>query len=684
LSTVASRSSDTASRPLGRLLAPRSVAVIGASATTGKAGNALMGSLASFPGPVYAVNPRGDDIAGRPGAARVADIPGQIDLALIAVPAQAVPGVLAECAEAKIGGAVVHSGGWAEAGAEGVELQASLLSIGRDSGLRILGPNTSGFFDPAAGLCATFVRPAADLPAGGLAIVAQSGGVNHALAFLAAGEGLGIRLGVGLGNAADVGFADILSHLSNDETVQVVALAIEGVDDGRRLVEAIEQLAAQVPVVALKTGRTDVDAFSRSHTGALTGSWRVTRAALAQAGAVVMDDMTQLVDAAQALRLVRLPVNAAPGVGVVTGQAGPGLLLADELGVQGVQMPELPQVSIDRLGELLPPITFQRNPVDTGRPAETFGSVLETVGSADGIDLLAVYLLEEPDAVDPVELLGATPSPSVLSLTATVDGISTARTQLAESGVPVLPTPERCARAVAAVVRDAVQRARRAAPDTAGGTIPAFRPNGAWDEDAAKALIAELGLTSPARVICTTHAEARAALAALGPPVAVKVLHPEIEHKTEAGGVHLGITDDESLGRALEAIDRIEGARYLIEEMAPSGPELILGARRDPAFGPVVALGSGGTAVEAADDASVRIAPVGAADAAAMLDELAGAAAYRGARGAPAVDDVELTAAIVAFGNLIAGREDIAEVEVNPLRVTRSGLVALDALVVDR
>ena len=658
--------------------------MIGASATPGKAGNALMGSLASFPGQVYAVNPRGEDVAGRPGATRVADIPEQVDLALVAVPARAVPGVLAECAEAGVGAAVVHSGGWAEAGTDGVELQAALVSVARGSGLRILGPNTSGFFDPAAGLCATFVRPAVDLPAGGLAIVAQSGGVNHALAFLAAGEGLGIRLGVGLGNAADIGFADLLDHLAGDDSVEVAALAIEGVDDGRRLVEAVEQLAASVPVVALKTGRTDVDAFSRSHTGALTGSWRVTRTALAQAGAVIVDDMTQLVDAAHALRLVRLPASMAPGVGVVTGQAGPGLLLADELGVQGVHVPELPQVSIDRLAELLPPITFQRNPVDTGRPAESFGAVLETVGSADGIDLVAVYLLEEPDAVDPVELLSATTSPAVLSLTATTDGISAARTQLAGAGVPVLPTPERCARAVAAVVRDAVQRGRRATPHGAARPVPAFKPSGAWDEDAAKELITELGLATPTRVICSTHDEARAALAQLRAPVVVKVLHPEIEHKTEAGGVHLGITDYESLERALEAIDRIEGARYLIEETAPAGPELILGARRDLAFGPVVALGSGGTAVEAADDASVRIAPVGVADAAAMLGELAGAGAYRGGRGAPAVDEAELTAAIVALGNLIASREDIAEIEVNPLRVTRNGLVALDALVVPR
>ncbi len=685
MSALASRSSETEPGPLGRLFAPRSVAVIGASATPGKAGNALMGSLSSFPGQVYAVNPRGEDVAGRAGAARVADIPEQVDLALVAVPAPAVPDVLAECAEAGVGAAVIHSGGWAEAGARGLGLQAALVSVARGSGLRILGPNTSGFFDPAARLCATFVRPAADLPAGGLAIVAQSGGVNHALAFLAAGEGLGIRLGVGLGNAADIGFADILGHLAGDESVQVVALAIEGVDDGRRLVEAVEQLTARVPVVALKTGRTDVDAFSRSHTGALTGSWRVTRAALAQAGAVVVDDLTQLVDAAQALRLVRLPAGATPGVGVVTGQAGPGLLLADELGIQGVAVPELPQVSIDRLGELLPPITFQRNPVDTGRPGETFGAVLETVGSADGIDLLAVYLLEEPDVVDPVELLGATRSPAVLSLTAAGDGISAARTQLEQAGVPVLPTPERCARAVAAVVRDSVQRARHSAPPVGpGAPVSTFRPSGAWDEDAAKELVSELGLVTPRRVACTTHDEARAALARLGAPVVVKVLHPAIEHKTEAGGVHLGIDDDESLELALEAIDRIEGARYLVEETAPGGPELILGARRDPAFGPIVALGSGGTAVEAADDASVRIAPVGVADAAAMLDELSASAAYRGARGAPAVDEAALAAAIVAFGNLIATREDIAEIEVNPLRVTREGLVALDALVVAR
>jgi acetate---CoA ligase (ADP-forming) len=678
-------SSEQAVRPLARLFAPHSIAVVGASTTPGKAGNVLMGSLAAFSGPVYAVNPRGEEVAGRTGFARVRDLPGGVDLALVAVPAEVVGGVLRECAEAEVGAAVVHSGGWAEAGAGGEQLQASLVSLARSTGLRILGPNTSGFFDPAAGLCASFVRPAADLPPGGLAIVAQSGGVNHALAFLAAGEGLGIRIGVGLGNAADVDFADVLGHLVGDETVEVVALAIEGVDDGRRLVEAVEQLVETVPVVALKTGRTDVDAFSRSHTGALTGSWRVTRSALAQAGAVVVDDLTQLVDAAVALGLVRLPAGASPGVGVVTGQAGPGLLLAGELGVRSVRVPELPAASVERLGDLLPPITYQRNPVDTGRPAESFGAVLQTVGGADGIDLVAVYLLDEPDAVDPAGLLGASSSPSVLALTAVPERLAAVRNELASRRVPVLPTPERCARAVAALVRDAGQRARRAG--RAGGPalpVPSFAPAGPWDEDSAKTLVAELGLATPARAVCATHAEAHAAFAQLVVPVVVKVLRPGLDHKSDVGGVHLGVADGAALNRALAAIDHIDGARYLIEETAPTGPELILGARRDPAFGPVVALGTGGTGAESVDDAAVRLAPVGAADAAAMLGELAGASAFRGARGAAAVDEQALADAIVAFGELIAARDDIAELEVNPLRVTRDGLLALDALVVAR
>ena len=666
---------------LARLFEPRSVAVVGASGTPGKAGNALMHSLESFPGAVYAVNPRGEPVAGRAGYASVSEIPDPVDLVLLAIPPAATLPVVRECVDAGVGAVVVHSGGWVEAGEDGRSLQADLDALASGSPLRILGPNTSGFFNPPARLCASFVRHAATLPPGGLAIVAQSGGVNHALAFLAEGEGIGVRLGVGLGNAVDVSWTDVLDHLAADPSVEVVALAIEGVADGRGLVEAVERLSERVPVVALKTGRTDVEAFAFSHTGALTGSWRVARAALAHAGAVVVDDLTQLVDAAQALRLIRLPASARTGVGVVTGQAGPGLLLADELAATGVLLPELPAPTRARLGELLPPITYQSNPVDTGRPADTFGAVLDTVAAAPEIELLAVYLLDEPDAVDPASLFAGA-GPAVLALTARRDRLDEVRVQLDEIRVPVLPTPERAARAVAAVVRDARQRSSRISGRPAAVQATTVPTAGNWDESSAKALIEELGLATPRRIACTTHEEAHAALGELTTPVVVKLLHPAVAHKSDVGGVHLGVATAESLDLALAAIDRTEGARYLLEETAADGHELLLGGRRDAAFGPIVVLGAGGVDAEAADDVSVRLAPVSRVAAGGMLDELAGAARYRGVRGAAAVDEPELAAAIEALGDLLRSRPDILEIEVNPLRVTAGGLVALDALVV--
>ena len=610
-------------RALSRLFEPRVVAVVGASATPGKAGNALMQSLASFGGTVVGINPRGGDVAGRRCYTAISEVPDHVDLALLAVPPQAVMPVLRDCVEAGVGAAVVHSGGWAEAGAEGEDLQRELAALARDSGIRILGSEHVGVPEPS-GRSVRELRAAGCEPACRVAaIVAQSGGVNHALAFLADGEGIGIRLGVGLGNAVDVDFADVLDHLEQDDAVAAVALAVEGVTDGRRLVGAVERLCERIPVIALKTGRTDVDAFSRSHTGALTGSWRTTRSALAQAGAVVVDDLTALVDAAQALLLVRLPATERVGVGVVTGQAGPGLLLADELGAASVHVPELERATRDLLADLLPPITYQRNPVDTGRPGDTFREVLEAVGHDPSIDLLGVYLIHEPDAVEPADALRGLDVPTVLALTAPPPVFADVRAALRPAGVPVLATPDRAARAIAALVADAESAGRRAVPvrpedvpvpATAAGTL-------GWDEHSAKALVEAVGLRVPRRVVCTTHDEARTALAELSRPVVVKLLHADVVHKSDVGGVHLGVDDERSLERALAEIDRTADARYLLEETAAPGPELLLGARRDAVFGPLVVLASGGTAVEAEDDVAVRLAPIRPADASTMLGE---------------------------------------------------------------
>jgi acetyltransferase len=673
---------------LERLFAPRSIAVIGASPRAGKAGNALVQSLAAFDGSVYPVHPSAEEVCGLRSYARIAEIETPVDLALLAIPAEVTVNAIGECAEAGVGAVVVHAGGFGEAGPDGAARQLAMVEAAGGSGMRLLGPNTSGFLVPGAGLFATFVRTAASIADGPLSIVAQSGGVNHALAFTAEAEGIGVRLAVGLGNAADVSFADVLDHLAEDPGTGVVALAVEGLADGRRVVGAVERLVDRVPVVALVLGRGDVGDFAQSHTGALAGDRAVTRAALRQAGAVLVDDTATLIDAARALATTRLPARDRVGVGLVTGQAGPGLLLADALAAEGVATPPLAPEIEERLRQRLGGITYTRNPVDTGRPGPDFGEVLSTVSEADGIDLLAVYLLDEPDAVDLHALFGpAFGRPAILGTAGIAAEIRALRDSLAGEGVVVLPTPERVAAAVAALARDAAAAARRAAAGPIvegadGSTFPAGR---AWDEASAKDLLGELGIGSPQRFVCEDHAAVLSAQRELDRPVVLKLLHPALTHKTDLGAVKLGL-QAQDLALALGELDRIElpagPRRYLVEAMVAPGPELLVGAVRDPSFGPMVLLGAGGTEAEALGDVTARLAPLSLVEAASMLDDLDAAFRYRGFRAGPVVDEQALAMAIASVAAFLLARPEIAEIEVNPLRVSAAGLVALDALIV--
>lgn len=682
--------------PLRRLLAPSSVAVIGASPTPGKAGNALMRTLADFPGSVYPVHPKAASVNDLPAYPRVADVPGVVDLALIALPAARVPDAVAECREAGVGGVVVHAGGFAETGDDGARLQAELkAAIGAD-GMRVLGPNTSGFIAPPRELFATFVAAAAEIPAGPLAIVAQSGGVNHALAFAAAREGLGLRLAIGLGNASDVTVADVLRHLGSDEEVGVVALALEGVGDGRDLLEAVGALTERVPVVVLKMGQEEkVADFARSHTGAMTGSWAATRALLREAGAVVVDDTTALLDAARALAATRLKPNLDPGVAVFTGQAGPGLLLADALAASGVSMPSLGVAAQERLTDLLGGLTFVRNPVDTGRPGSGLDEALRTVEEDTAVDLIAAYFLDEEDALDPVALLGGRRDvPVVFGTAGTPVRLAAVQEALGAHGVEVFPTPERAAIAAASLAEDSRAAAARAAarreptapPATAIATRSPARATG-WDEDQAKGLLEGIGIRCPRRQVCESEKEALRAAERLGFPVAVKLLHADLRHKTELGGVHLGLATPNDLADALgrlRAVPAPTGARYLVEEMAPSGPELLLAAVEDPTFGPIVMLGGGGTEAELLADLTMRRAPIAAVEARSMLGDLRTGARFRGFRGGPKVDETALAEIVVAIGALLIAEPTLTEIEINPLRVTRGGILALDALVTER
>ncbi|MHA6779710.1 acetate--CoA ligase family protein [Pseudonocardia saturnea] len=664
---------------LDALFAPRGIAVVGASRNPSKLGAVMARSLAAFDGPVALVNARDEALC--PSVAEAVERHGPIDLAIVCVPAAASAGAVAEAAAAGAGAAVVCGGGFAESGPEGAAHQAALADVVARTGIRVLGPNTSGFLVPGRGLTASFVPGVADVPAGGVAVVAASGGVNHALAFLLTEAGHGVSLAAGLGNAVDVTAPDVLDHLASDPDTTAVALHVESVADGPRLMAAVARLTATRPVVALVVGRNDVVAFAQSHTGALATSWRTTRAALRQVGAVLVDDERELVDAVGALSRGRLPVGAT-GVGVLTAQAGPGLLLLDDLRGRGISVPELTAGTQRQLGTLLPPLTHQSNPVDTGRPDPAFGQVLAAVAADPGVDVVAAYALHEPDALD---LLDAVESSGVRdALVIGVGGagpaVAAARVALLARGVPAPADPKGVAAAVSALLADAAARSLSQQggfpPVPPQQSHPAAIADGPLDEDRAKALLDALGIATPRRAACTGRAAAHRALADIGGPVAVKLLDAAVLHKTEVGGVHLGVR---TAAEVDDALDAIGSDTVLVEAMGPPGVDLVVGARRDPVFGPVVLVGLGGTVAEALADVAVRVAP--ARDTAAMVDELAGRALLDGWRGGPVLDRAALADVVDALGGLLLDHPELEDVEINPLRVTADGLLALDAVI---
>lgn len=675
-------------RNLQRLFNPRSVAVVGASSDPAKAGSQALKTLSRFPGTLVAVHPRETEIDGTPCYPSLRDVPEPVDLAVLAIPAKFCAGALRDAAESGVGGVFIVSGGFAETGAEGAAREAELGRICAETGLRLLGPNTSGFVNPAQGCIASFVPGVDRIRAGSVAVIAQSGGVNLSLGYLLEGLGAGVSIAAGLGNAVDVTTSDMLDLLARDPGTAAIALHMEGVTDGRRLFDALCRVTPLKPVVALVAGRADIGAFAVSHTGKLMGSRARTVAALEQGGAVVVETLDQLAEAAHVLSRRRMAAHHAPGLGLVTGQAGPGLLIADEVKSRGIAMPELAAATQERIAALLPPMTFLGNPVDTGRPGPGFPEIVGAVAADDGIDAVLVFGISEPAVLDPVAALlpahEATGKPVLFGTLGPDEDVARMRADLAASDTPVLLGPDRLAQAAAALAGDARAQWRLAhqPPTITRATAPLA---GALDEDASKALLREHGIAAPRGILCESRAAAEAAFAGLTKPVVVKIAGADIAHKTEAGGVILNVHNEADLAAALDRIAAIPTStpeRVLIEEMAPEGVELIVGAVRDPSWGPCVVVGLGGVQAEALADTQVALAPLSGLQAEEMLGRLRGAALLDGFRGMPAADRAAIGAVAVALGQILLDHPEIREIEINPLRCNGDRLLALDALVV--
>lgn len=676
---------------LDSLFNPQAIAIVGASASEEKAGGMVLKLLENYPGKVYPVNPKAEVIAGHKAFPSLDAIGENIDLVLLAVPAKACPGVLKEAANVGAKAAAIMSGGFGESGEEGQTLQDELAAVCAETGIRLLGPNTAGYSVPANNVISSFAPPFSSFKTGDVAVVSQSGGLSITLACMLQQDGCGVSVCIGLGNSVDIDAADVIDYLINNEKTKVVALYLEGLSDGRRIVEAVERISEHKPVVALTIGRNDIGEFAQSHTGKLVGSYELKVAALKQAGAVVVENSNDLVDAVFALSMMRLPPLKDPGIGVLIGQAGPGLLMLEQLKSSGVSVPELNQSTIDKISNILPPMTFIRNPVDTARPSPEFRDVLLAMDEDDKLDAILVYALHEPATLRPVEMFEEInpkrTKPVIYGTMGPADIIKDTTEQLATKQVAPFKSPERAAKAMCAVVEDAKIRYRKQQYKSANPISIGSLPQGALDEASAKTYLKEIKIAVPNFKACESQDEALAAFNAMEKPVAVKVLNADIQHKTEVGGVHLKINSESELIEALTKIDAIpyDGKlNYLVEEMASSGVDLIVGGLRDNVFGPAVLLGMGGTAAEALKDVSMRLAPLQAADVEEMLSELKTGELLDGWRGSPAVNKQAIIDTVLAVANLLVCEESVSELDINPLRATASGAVALDALIVKK
>lgn len=686
---AASAVDDIRRANLRRLLAPNSIAVVGASADPSKAGSQAMKSLSTFPGRLVGVHPREKEIQGFPCYPDFASLPEPVDLAILAIPAQHCVKAAADAAARGVGGIFIISGGFGETGEAGAALQAQLAEICRKTGLRLLGPNTSGFINPHNACVASFVPGVDKLPKGNVAVIAQSGGVNLSISFLVERLGAGLSLAVGLGNAVDVGSADVLEMLADDPTTAAIALHLEGVPNGRELFDALKRVTPRKPVVALVAGKADIGEFAVSHTGNLMGSHQRTVSALVQAGVVVVDSTEDLAQAAVVLAHRRLPPKERNAFGLVTGQAGPGLLIVDGLKSAGVDVPELSPASMEKIQALLPPMTFVKNPVDTGRPGPGFPLVVQHVAEDERIDAVLVFGLSEPSVLDPSTALKpafvSTGKPIVFGTLGMAEDLVPALEDLRRDGIPTVQSPERLV--LSGVALDADSRAQWRLARLSGDGAVKVAPQlvGPFNEDRSKELLGTYGIDSPGRRLCIGRAAALEAFQQLRKPVVVKISAEDVPHKTEVGGVFLDVRDVAGLNVALDSIARIPTStpdRVLIEEMAPLGVELIVGAVRDSSWGPCVVIGLGGVLAEAVADSAVRLAPLAEEDVSEMLESLRGKKLLDGFRNLPRCDRAAIRKVAMALGRLLIEHPEISEVEINPLRVNTEGALALDALVV--
>ncbi|UTW12419.1 acetate--CoA ligase family protein [Marinobacterium rhizophilum] len=691
---------------LQRLFNPQSIAIIGASTDPQKIGGRPLALLQrqGFAGAIYPVNPASDRVQGLPAWANVADIPGPVDLAIIAVPGKLVEGALQACAAKGIGGAIIFSSGFSEVGETGVDAQQRLLAIARRTGIRVLGPNCMGVVNFTRAMPATFhpAFAASKMTAGNIGLVSQSGAFGGFSHYLAQDRGVSFSYLITTGNEADVELADGLAFLAADPSTKVILAYMEGCRNGPKLLEALELARRnRKPVVMVKLGSSEAGAAAAaSHTAALAGSDEVFDAVLRQYGVYRASSVEEFFDIGLACSVGKLPPDAR--VGLVTPSGGMGVLMADDASRRGLDVAAMPQQAQRKIRDIIP-FAGTQNPIDATGQVLSDLSILKQVADivvTEG-DYSSLVFFEgalartqpsSPLADTWIEVARRHPDTllSVVGLNRLED-----RVRLQQAGIPVFEEPTHATRAVSALrffartFAKPWQSPSELQCQSQAGTLEAKR----YSEVDALALLSSAGFPVVEHRLVNSATEAVEAAKCIDQPVVMKVVSPDILHKSDIGGVKLNLRGEGAVADAYESImavakqaapnARLDGC--LVAPMVSNGVEVILGTYRDPTFGPVVMFGLGGIFVEVLKDVTFRVAPFGIEEARSMVGEIRGAAMLEGQRGQPPADVEALAQALSRLSVFAKQHESSLEsIDINPFLVLPEGqgAVALDAVLV--
>jgi acyl-CoA synthetase (NDP forming)/GNAT superfamily N-acetyltransferase len=699
IAAFAERDRIAATAAVGRFLLPRSVALVGASDRPGSVGAAVLANLRrSFSGPLHLVNRRRSQVGGTACLRSVSQLPPDVDLAIVAVPARSVAAVARGCAARGIRALLVLSAGFEDGGA-GAERRAELLAICRRSGMRLIGPNCLGLVVTGErALDATFARRSP--PPGPVALSTQSGGIAIAAVEAARTRGLGFSSVVTIGDRLDLSTNDLLLFWESDPATRVIALYVESFGNPRNFARIGRRVARSKPILAVKSGRAPAGTrAAASHTAAMVAAGDVSIDALfGQAGVIRTDTLRELLDTAALL--AQQPLPAGPRVGIVTNAGGPAIMCADACEAAGLDVPPLADATRRRLRRRLRRAAAVANPVDLlgDAPAGQFRDALEALAADDAID--AVIAIFVPPFVthagDVAEALaqasGAMRGKPLLAVFLTEEEPPAA---LREAQIPSFGFPEDAARSLAHAVGHArwLQPSPEPAPldpppdhDRAAAVLAgALAAGGGWlDSGGLRELAAAYHLPALEPVPVSSTAEAVRVAAAMPGPVALKAVAPGLLHKTDAGGVVTGLRGAAAIRRAATRMRAdLAGAGfgltgYLVQPMAGDGVEMHVGVTTDGLVGPLVACAAGGVAAELVNDVSVRVAPLAAGDPAAMIDELATAPLLHGYRGTPRADVGALEDVLRRISALAEDHPAIAEIDCNPVIVGPGGAVIVD------